>query len=534
MADQKRKSKPRKKVTPKKKVAQKKRAPPAVKKFNSVRFGQRVGRMFGPAAGRVGAEAGRLFRQVTGFGDYKVGSNTLLSSMDRLPSFRNTLQGTKVTHREYLGDVITSPTAGAFQIKSYPIQPALLTTFPWLANSAENYQEYQLNGLIFEFKSNSYDALASTNTASGTVVMATNYNVLDPPYANKFQMEQSQYVCSGKPSINLLHPVECAKAETPTNILFTRSGLADGDYRLYDWGNFQLATVGMQGTSTNIGELWVTYDITLYKPKLGLAVDLMDQYALDLTDTKAGGTTFFGSVAHPPVLRAYSDMGTTLSDSKGDGKLDTITWPITYFGYVLVSIIYNVTTTDVATHNNFYGATLAGGVSLTYGYNSGASASNEAGTLRYNGNGGATFLVYLKVAGGGSMTLTGGSTSLSLNWADLTIIALPSNFLSSPALDAPSRPLLQRPSLTLDVKHSSRPRPLLQRCSDEDDVEMKVLPSETRLYMSTLRKTYPPSVTNHPRLESDGDWSMGDDNPDLPITSKHRAPSRSGQSNSNK
>lgn len=185
------------------------------KKFNAVRLGRRVGNLFGPKAGLVGEEAGRLFRQITGFGDYKVNRNTLLTASDKLPAFGNLSAGTRIRHREYLFDVITHATPGSFKLQSIKIQPALISAFPWLSASAENYQEYQINGVIYEFKSNSYDALSSTNTASGTVVMATNYNVLEANYPSKFFMEQSQFCCSGKPSINLMHPIECAKLETP-------------------------------------------------------------------------------------------------------------------------------------------------------------------------------------------------------------------------------------------------------------------------------------------------------------------------------
>jgi len=276
---------PKPKKTKLKKKVVRKRAPPMEKKtkrraFNVVRLGRRVGGLFGSQGSRVGEEAGRLFRQLTGFGDYKINKNSLTTG-DSLPTFRSPKNGTRVIHREYLMDVITSATAGAFSIEQIPIQPALLGSFPWLSASAEQYQEYRLNGCVYEFKSNSYNALASTNTASGTVIMSTNYNALDPAFISKFQMEQSQYTCSGKPSVDLLHPIECAKVETPTNVLYTRSVQTfNGDLRLYDWGNFYIATVGTQGASTNIGELWVTYDLTLLKPKLGSAVDVADHYIL--------------------------------------------------------------------------------------------------------------------------------------------------------------------------------------------------------------------------------------------------------------
>lgn len=429
-----------KKKNPPQQRKQRKRKPPAKraapKKFNSVRMGQRIGGLFGKQGGRIGAEAGRLFRQVTGVGDYKVEKNTLLTSMDRLPAFRNMSSGTRIQHREFLFDVITSADIGQFKIQQVPIQPAILTGFPWLSASAENYQEYQLNGVIYEFKSNSYDALASTNTASGTVVMATNYNVLDPAFTNKFQMEQTQFTCSAKPSVNLMHPIECAKIETPSSVLYTRSGpTSSGDLRLYDWANFHIATVGMQGASVNIGELWVTYDVTLLKPKLSSAVDIYDHWLLPASHMAASGPAYFGQTTNPPVITEDSDMGTTLSASPGGGGvgLDTITWPAGYTGKVALVYRAYLNSTASATLADPYTFTALGGVTglPAFGGSSTGFESNEGFTMVYNANGGTTLVVFLSITNGGSLSLNGGTSSGPLFSGDLFLIALPSNFLTS-------------------------------------------------------------------------------------------------------
>lgn len=417
--------------------------------------------MFGPQAGLVGAEAGRLFRRITGFGDYKVASNSLMSQLDQLPAFKNLSQGTRVQHREYLFDVVTSATAGGFKLQTIPIQPALITSFPWLASSAENYQEYKLNGVIFEFKSNSYDALSSTNTASGTVVMSTNYNVLDPPFANKFQMEQSQFTCSGKPSINLLHPIECAKLETPTSVLFTRAGpTSTGDLRLYDWGNFNIATVGMQGTSTNIGELWITYDITLLKPKLGSTVDVYDHYILNPAVFAAAGPQYFGLNTNRPYQTLDSDMGTILNASNiSNHGLDTIQWPLGYTGGVVViyrSEIKSVVSTTLETPYTISYSSGAAPLNA-FGLNPFTQITNNnqgIGPLLYGGATGTTFIAFISLTNGGKITLTGGSFATSPLSGDLFIIALPTNFLTiappvSPFLSTlafPRTPFVRRES----------------------------------------------------------------------------------------
>lgn len=402
-------------------------------------LGRDIGGIFGPLGSRIGAGAGRLFKTITGVGDYKVSSNTLINSLDSLPSFRNLSMGTRVQHREYLSDIITSSTIGEFKVQSIPIQPALLTSFPWLAALAENYQQYQLHGVVYEFKSNSYDALSSTNTASGTVVMATNYNVYDPPFTTKFQMEQTQYTSSAKPSVNLIHPIECAKLETPTSVLYTRSGFTtDGDLRLTDWGNFSIATVGMQGASTNIGELWVTYDITLFKPKLSASTDVADHYYIPAGNTEPGGPTYFGADVDGsrPIKTDDSDMGTTIAASFGPGNAyDTIVWPQGYNGKVAVIVRYDCKSSAVNSISAIHDYALGGGVSplRCMALTDTIHAFDNEGEkpLVYNGNGCCTIVIFLNVANGGNIVFSGGTNSIDPTSTDLFIVALPQSFGTS-------------------------------------------------------------------------------------------------------
>jgi len=123
--------------------------------------------------------------------------------------------------------------------------------------------------LVFTFNSTSANALNSTNTALGTVVMATNYNVLEANFVNKQQMESYEFSTSGVPSQNMIHPIECAKGKNLFDRLHVRGyGVpALGDQRIYDMGNFQLATVGSQAAA-DIGELWVSYHIRFHRPVL--------------------------------------------------------------------------------------------------------------------------------------------------------------------------------------------------------------------------------------------------------------------------
>ena len=203
-------------------------------------------------------------------GDYDVKQNILLSQ-DPPPMVNDSNKGgTLIRHREFIKDVY-SGSNGAFTIDSFFINPANTKTFPWLSQIAANYEQYSLEGVVFEFRSMSSDALNSTNTALGSVIMATNYDSLDNLFQSKAEMENYEFGASCKPSSCMMHPIECAPKLTALTELYTLSGAPPGgsDLRLYHWGNFQIATIGMQNaTPVNLGELWVTYQVRLIKPKL--------------------------------------------------------------------------------------------------------------------------------------------------------------------------------------------------------------------------------------------------------------------------
>jgi len=226
--------------------------------------GGALGSMVGQPA--AGGAAGAWLSKITGFGDYEISSNSLVKATG-VPGFMKHDCKVIISHREFIGDIST--VGNAFSVSNYNINPGNAVLFPWLSSVASMYQQYRFRGLIFEFCSASANALNSTNTALGRVIMATNYNVSRPNFASKLEMEQSEFCSSAKPAEDLIHPIECNPEETPLKHLYIRSGPVDGvqDLKFYDLANFQLATVGQQAASV-IGELWVSYEIELLKPRL--------------------------------------------------------------------------------------------------------------------------------------------------------------------------------------------------------------------------------------------------------------------------
>lgn len=231
-------------------------------------LGSGLARGLGAKAGGLAHYVGRIF----GSGDYVtsanlVKNNTLVNDA-QVPSFGSNQNTVRIRHREYLGDVISSSSANTFNVVSYAINPGVASSFPWIANvCGATFQQYRINGMIFEFRTMSSDALNSTNTALGSVVMATDYDSADAAFTSKAQMENTEFGVSCKPSSCMIHAIECDRKQTAVSELYIRafSNPSNTDIRLYDWGKFYIATNGFQGTSVNCGELWCSYDISLFK-----------------------------------------------------------------------------------------------------------------------------------------------------------------------------------------------------------------------------------------------------------------------------
>lgn len=258
--------------------------------------GDYFGGPVGAAAGEVaGGLLGKLFKKVTGFGDYEVKSNTLLGKGNGvIPDFGKS--AIRITHKEFLQNVDSTTDFNLFELA---LNPGVKETFPWLAPIAQQFETYRMNGCIVYYKSTSADALNSTNTALGKIVISTDYNSSDTNWQNIQQMYGSQYAVSGPPSSDLMHAVECDERFLPhNNMLFVRTGAPNEGSNIiqYDHGKLQIATSGAQQASES-GELWIAYDITLANPVMNNVIgedvshDRWDLAMPLTTTTKMGDIT---------------------------------------------------------------------------------------------------------------------------------------------------------------------------------------------------------------------------------------------------
>jgi len=163
-----------------------------------------------------------------------------------------------VTHKEFIGKV---PGSVNFSITTDPINPGLPVQFKWLYPIANQYESYRIRRLSYEFVN------SKAGTFAGDVIMGIDY---DPSDATPFNEDELQsywgsrtgQICQPmtfNADLKALHKVGPDK--------FVRMGslAANQDIKLYDSGNFFIATTDCADTST-VGRLFVNYQIEFQTP----------------------------------------------------------------------------------------------------------------------------------------------------------------------------------------------------------------------------------------------------------------------------
>jgi len=244
-----------------------------------------VGNLFGSGVGKVAGNAASYISRWLGMGSY-IKKNSLISAVpppgltgqcmggpQGVAQFRGTGAVT-FAHREFITNIYANNGAD-FTLSSYFLNPGNPLLCPWLSQIAPNFEEYEWLGLIFEYRSSSGN-IVSSSPGMGLNIMATDYDVVDAPFANKQQMEIADFSASNPCYTNFDHPIECDPNQNVQKMMYVQPGITSAascpdDPRFSSLGNFQFAVTGVPGTSA-IGELWVSYNIRFCKPQLGTSL----------------------------------------------------------------------------------------------------------------------------------------------------------------------------------------------------------------------------------------------------------------------
>lgn len=272
----------------------------------------------------AGIGAGAAFNRVSGLGAYRLSPGGFVTT-DQIPEMHRLGDGFVVHHREFLFDLSSSI---AFTTRSVAINPGLFSSFPWLSIEAAGYEQYQITGMNFFFRSTSADALNSTNTALGTVIMSVDYNAASALPLNKITQEQMMWAVSGKPSEDMIEPVECDPKLNPMKVLYLRnSAIGNQDLKTYDLGRLDISTVGSQAVAV-IGEVWCSYEVIFFKPQLTYGAPGITYGHHSLATVNIANATPLGN----QVVR-YSNMALTIDTT-------SITFPGSVSGRFEIEIVW--------------------------------------------------------------------------------------------------------------------------------------------------------------------------------------------------
>jgi len=164
----------------------------------------------------------------------------------------------RIRHREYITDVTSSV---AFACTQYNINPGLALLFPWLSQLANLFESYLVNGLRFQFRTE------SPTSQAGKIMLMADWDALDAAPLSKVAMMQERTKADGPVWVDLDMNCDLADLRKFGVQRYVRGGAAPAntDLKTYDVGTLNVATQGVTNTPT-IGELWVEYDIELITP----------------------------------------------------------------------------------------------------------------------------------------------------------------------------------------------------------------------------------------------------------------------------
>lgn len=365
-------------------------------------IGSALGSKFGgPLGGVLGGVAGDLATNMlhkrlkgrglyVGRGEYTATqANELMSGSSSSPpmfqSAGDEAGALVVSHREYVGDIFAPATAEVsdFTVQSFPLNPGLEQTFPWLSQIAQNYEEYELKQCVFEFVSTVQD-INSANGQVGTIITATQYNASKPDFTDKPAMAAYAHSVSGKSTDNQTHGVECDPSKlSGAEGKYVRANpvLTGEDLKTYDHGRFQLATHNIPAAmaSGTLGELYVSYTICLRKPKFFTGRGLGLTRYMEVGDVSQGASL--------TTVRPFGNDGEELTARQNNLKVKTeksdnvlkITFPAYYGGRLRITVA--VEGSNMNSSDFFPGdPAVAGNVSMVADlYAAGSAATDSPG-----------------------------------------------------------------------------------------------------------------------------------------------------------
>lgn len=166
----------------------------------------------------------------------------------------------RVTHREYIADVLGTV---AYGYASRPVNPGQAEVFPWLSQIAQRFENYRFNSLRFLL-----EPLCGT-TSTGSVILALDFDSADGPPLSKVEAMSFRASARGAPWEEMQISAQSVDLhKLPQHFVSSTNFLAANlDVKMYNVANLIVATQG-QASTAPVSELYVEYDVTLLTPQM--------------------------------------------------------------------------------------------------------------------------------------------------------------------------------------------------------------------------------------------------------------------------
>jgi len=222
-----------------------------------------------------------LMRRVRGKGDYDLGGDPISNSLFKRapetgssgnalmpPKFENSRSagGVCVVHREFAMNLVVPEIRQAFSTFTLGLNPGNATIFPWLSNIATDFQLFRFKGVVIEFVS--FTSPMNLQPAMGYIMMSGVYNVLQAPYENSVELENSAEAIVFRPDRSAMYGMECKDTNYRKYFVLQPTAQIIDD-ALYTPFNIQIATEGLPDTfqpGSVLGQIWISYEIEFFEP----------------------------------------------------------------------------------------------------------------------------------------------------------------------------------------------------------------------------------------------------------------------------
>lgn len=169
-----------------------------------------------------------------------------------------------------------------------------LTCFPWLANIASQYEQYKIHSMHIEYVPTAVPSTGADTNQMGSVDFFLEYNIqsaLGTPPTNQSDFLNNMYAVSTQVTKPVRMPLALNANLTATKVFYNTpfplpdvgaipnghaptygGAVASGDSRLYDMAQLFVCCFGQRIDREEMGQLWISYDIELIKPQLGVRI----------------------------------------------------------------------------------------------------------------------------------------------------------------------------------------------------------------------------------------------------------------------